>query len=124
MSFVAGTTTIPMAAGLVTAVALFLAWSVYAVRGQRAEVLRPVASTSAASTSVASTPVASTPVRAAHATPVQVVLRPHYSVAAPGTDAVLTAMAHRVAAPLAFPAPRRHDEAGAPAAPQSLPRSA
>ena len=119
MSFVAGTTTIPMAAGLVTAVALFLAWSVYAVRGQRAEVLRPVASTS-----VASTPVASTPVRAAHATPVQVVLRPHYSVAAPGTDAVLTAMAHRVAAPLAFPAPRRHDEAGAPAAPQSLPRSA
>ena len=114
MSFVAGTTTIPMAAGLVTAVALFLAWSVYAVRGQRAEVLRPVASTS----------VASTPVRAAHATPVQVVLRPHYSVAAPGTDAVLTAMAHRVAAPLAFPASRRHDEAGAPAAPQSLPRSA
>ena len=114
MSFVAGTTTIPMAAGLVTAVALFLAWSVYAVRGQRAEVLRPVASTSVASTSV----------RAAHATPVQVVLRPHYSVAAPGTDAVLTAMAHRVAAPLAFPAPRRHDEAGAPAAPQSLPRSA
>ena len=114
MSFVAGTTTIPMAAGLVTAVALFLAWSVYVVRGQRAEVLRPVIP-------AASTPVASTPVRATHATPVQIVLRPHYSVAAPGTDAVLTAMAHRVSAPLAFPAPGRHGE---PAAPQSLPRSA
>lgn len=113
MSFVAGTTTIPVAAGLVTAVALFLAWSVYAVRGQQAEVVEPVAA--------ATTSVASTPVRTAHAAPVRVVLRPHYSVAAPDTDAVLTAMAHRVSAPLAFPAPGRHDE---PAAPQSLPRSA
>jgi hypothetical protein len=108
MSFVAGTTTIPIAAGLVTAVALFLAWSVYAVRSERAEVVEPVTRATTATASTVSAPV-------------QVVVRPRYSVAAPDADAVRAAMAHRISAPLAFPTAGRH---GQPAAPQSLPRSA
>lgn len=110
MATVAGTTTIPIVIGLFVAVALFSAWAAQLVRSQGAEGAPPQA----------------VPVRQPTAVPVvQVVLGPHFTVAAPDEDAVAAAMSHRVSppTPLATPArttPTREETA----APVPLPRSA
>ena len=107
MATVAGTTTIPIAIGLLGAVALFSAWAAQLVRSQAAE----------------SAPPEAAPVR--QLTSVQIVIGPHFTVAAPDDDAVAAAMSHRVSppTPLASPArttPTREE----PAAAMPMPRSA
>jgi hypothetical protein len=107
MATVAGTTTIPIAIGLLVAVALFLAWAAQVARSQGAE----------------SAPPRAAPVR--QPTSVQVVIGPHFTVAAPDDAAVHAAMSHRVRPPTPLPSPARttptHEE---PAAAMPLTRSA
>ena len=112
MATVAGTTTIPIALGLLIAVALFLAWAAQVARSQGAESAPPRAA-----------PVRQAPVR--QPTSVQVVIGPHFTVAAPDDAAVHAAMSHRVRPPTPLPSPARttptHEE---PAAAMPLTRSA
>jgi len=88
-----GTTTIPMATGLVVAVGAFLAWVGFVVRRPPAEPL------------TTATTVAVAPGAAAADRQVRAVIRPHYTVAAPDDDAVRVAMARRVRPPVPMPAP-------------------
>jgi hypothetical protein len=119
MATVAGTTTIPIVIGLLVAVALFLAWAVQIVRSESAEADGRTASPA---------PQASPgrrPQPVSRSVSVQVVVGPHFTVAAPDDDAVYAAMSHRVRPPMPFPSPARttpaHEE---PAAAMPLPRSA
>ena len=114
MATVADTTTFPIIGALVVAVVCFLTWAAFAVRDQRA----------AAVPTERATPV---PAISGHRTaaPVQVVVGPHFTVAAPDVGAVRVAMAYRVRPPTPFPRPAGSTPAREePAVAMPLPRSA
>jgi hypothetical protein len=114
MSLVAGTTMIPIAAGLVVAVVAFLGWAALAVRRQRTEtvgvttapvVAGPAPTVRVPTVRVPTVRVPTVRVPTVRVPTVRVVVRPHYRVAAPDDAAVRAALMGRVQLPVPLAVP-------------------